>query len=76
MDPLLVPRWQKYVRLSSVGRRILIIHVKHLKVRKISFTGSLAVGKLVQEMGAKSNLKAVTLELYVLSFTYAFFPFH
>jgi aldehyde dehydrogenase (NAD+) len=36
---------------------------KHLKVRKISFTGSLAVGKLVQEMGAKSNLKAVTLEL-------------
>lgn len=35
----------------------------HMKVRKISFTGSIPTGKKIQEMAAKSNLKRVTLEL-------------
>ncbi|KAF2638753.1 aldehyde dehydrogenase [Massarina eburnea CBS 473.64] len=35
----------------------------HMRIRKISFTGSIATGKKIQEMAAKSNLKRVTLEL-------------
>lgn len=35
----------------------------HMRVRKISFTGSTATGRRIQEMAAKSNLKRVTLEL-------------
>ncbi|KAI0193505.1 aldehyde dehydrogenase [Astrocystis sublimbata] len=35
----------------------------HMKVRKISFTGSTMTGRKIQEMAAKSNLKRVTLEL-------------
>ncbi|KAI1356418.1 aldehyde dehydrogenase domain-containing protein [Xylaria sp. FL0043] len=35
----------------------------HMKIRMISFTGSMQVGKLVQQAAAKSNLKKVTLEL-------------
>ena len=35
----------------------------HLKVNKISFTGSTIVGRKIQEASAKSNLKRVTLEL-------------
>ncbi|KAF4470148.1 Aldehyde dehydrogenase [Fusarium albosuccineum] len=35
----------------------------HMGIRKISFTGSIAVGKLIQIAAAKSNLKSVTLEL-------------
>lgn len=35
----------------------------HMRVRKISFTGSITTGKKIQEMAAKSNLKRVTLEL-------------
>lgn len=35
----------------------------HMRVRKVSFTGSIATGKKIQEMAAKSNLKRVTLEL-------------
>ncbi|KAF2811426.1 putative aldehyde dehydrogenase [Mytilinidion resinicola] len=35
----------------------------HMKIRKISFTGSVFAGKKVQELAAKSNLKRVTLEL-------------
>ena len=35
----------------------------HMRVRKMSFTGSIATGKRVQEAAAKSNLKRVTLEL-------------
>ncbi|KAK2040199.1 aldehyde dehydrogenase [Colletotrichum somersetense] len=36
---------------------------RHMKVRKVSFTGSTTTGRKIQEMGAKSNLKRVTLEL-------------
>jgi len=35
----------------------------HPKIRKISFTGSMAVGKKIQVAAAQSNLKRVTLEL-------------
>jgi aldehyde dehydrogenase (NAD+) len=35
----------------------------HMRIRKITFTGSIATGKKIQEMAAKSNLKRVTLEL-------------
>ncbi|KAM5352588.1 hypothetical protein ACJ41O_005310 [Fusarium nematophilum] len=35
----------------------------HMDIRKISFTGSIGVGKLIQVAAAKSNLKSVTLEL-------------
>ncbi|EME43725.1 hypothetical protein DOTSEDRAFT_53045 [Dothistroma septosporum NZE10] len=35
----------------------------HMRIRKISFTGSVATGKAIQIAAAKSNLKRVTLEL-------------
>jgi aldehyde dehydrogenase (NAD+) len=35
----------------------------HMRIRKVSFTGSIPTGKRIQEMAAKSNLKRVTLEL-------------
>ena len=35
----------------------------HMRIRKISFTGSVAVGKLVYSAAARSNLKSVTMEL-------------
>jgi aldehyde dehydrogenase (NAD+)/retinal dehydrogenase len=35
----------------------------HMDVAKVSFTGSIATGKQIQMMAAKSNLKRVTLEL-------------
>ena len=35
----------------------------HMKIDKIAFTGSTIVGRKVMEAAAKSNLKAVTLEL-------------
>ncbi|KAL4876538.1 aldehyde dehydrogenase domain-containing protein [Aspergillus karnatakaensis] len=36
---------------------------KHMRIRKVSFTGSIATGKRIQKMAAESNLKRVTLEL-------------
>ncbi|CEJ94346.1 Putative Aldehyde dehydrogenase mitochondrial [[Torrubiella] hemipterigena] len=36
---------------------------EHMKIRKISFTGSLTTGRKIQELAARSNLKRVTLEL-------------
>ncbi|KAK1462252.1 aldehyde dehydrogenase [Colletotrichum melonis] len=35
----------------------------HMRVRKVSFTGSIGTGRRIQEMAARSNLKRVTLEL-------------
>ncbi|KAI1821128.1 aldehyde dehydrogenase [Xylaria intraflava] len=35
----------------------------HMGVRKLSFTGSTATGRKIQELAAKSNLKRLTLEL-------------
>lgn len=39
------------------------LFANHMKVNKISFTGSTNTGRRVQEAAAKSNLKRVTLEL-------------
>lgn len=39
------------------------ILASHMKVAKVSFTGSVPAGKSVQVLAAKSNLKRVTLEL-------------
>jgi acyl-CoA reductase-like NAD-dependent aldehyde dehydrogenase len=36
---------------------------QHMDVDKIAFTGSNQVGRLIQEMSARSNLKRVSLEL-------------
>ncbi|KAF2495017.1 aldehyde dehydrogenase mitochondrial precursor [Lophium mytilinum] len=36
---------------------------EHMKIRKVSFTGSVTTGRRVQIAAAKSNLKRVTLEL-------------
>ncbi|KEF62420.1 uncharacterized protein A1O9_00392 [Exophiala aquamarina CBS 119918] len=36
---------------------------RHMRIRKISFTGSLPTGKKIQIAAAESNLKRVTLEL-------------
>ena len=35
----------------------------HMKIRKISFTGSVATGRKIMKMAADSNLKNVSLEL-------------
>lgn len=36
---------------------------KHMRIRKVSFTGSIPTGKTIQQAAAQSNLKRVTLEL-------------
>ena len=36
---------------------------KHMRIRKVSFTGSIPTGKKIQVAAAQSNLKRVTLEL-------------
>ncbi|KAJ3524515.1 hypothetical protein NM208_g9284 [Fusarium decemcellulare] len=36
---------------------------EHMKIRKISFTGSVTTGRKIQQAAARSNLKRVTLEL-------------
>jgi len=36
---------------------------EHMKIRKVSFTGSITTGKKIQVAAARSNLKRVTLEL-------------
>ena len=35
----------------------------HMRIRKVSFTGSIPTGKKIQQMASQSNLKRVTLEL-------------
>lgn len=48
--------------LSGDGSTGAIL-ASHMKIAKVSFTGSVATGKSVQVAAAKSNLKRVTLEL-------------
>ncbi|KAG9498356.1 hypothetical protein J7337_009161 [Fusarium musae] len=48
--------------LSGDGSTGAII-ANHMRLRKVSFTGSTATGKEIQEMAAQSDLKRVTLEL-------------
>uniref|UniRef100_A0A0N5BB12 Aldedh domain-containing protein n=1 Tax=Strongyloides papillosus TaxID=174720 RepID=A0A0N5BB12_STREA len=49
--------------ISGFGLKAGEALVKHPDVDKVAFTGSTAVGKLIMEFAAKSNLKKVTLEL-------------
>ena len=35
----------------------------HLRIQKVSFTGSIAIGRIIQDLANKSNMKRVTLEL-------------
>lgn len=44
---------------STTGSAIAL----HMKIRKISFTGSVSTGKKILKMAADSNLKNVSLEL-------------
>lgn len=48
--------------------------VLHPKIDKISFTGSSEIGRHIQSISAKGNLKRVTLELgtFVFRFKFAF----
>jgi aldehyde dehydrogenase (NAD+) len=48
--------------LSGAGETGALL-ARHMRIRKVSFTGSIATGKLIQKMAAESNLKRVTLEL-------------
>ncbi|RDW65644.1 aldehyde dehydrogenase family protein [Aspergillus mulundensis] len=48
--------------LSGDGKTGALL-ASHMRVRKVSFTGSIPTGKKVQKMAAESNLKRVTLEL-------------
>lgn len=48
--------------LSGFGATAGAALASHMDVDKVAFTGSTATGKLIQELAAKSNLKAVTLE--------------
>ncbi|XP_078159502.1 aldehyde dehydrogenase family 2 member B7, mitochondrial-like [Carex rostrata] len=49
--------------VSGFGPKAGAALAGHMDVDKIAFTGSTATGKIIQELAAKSNLKAVTLEL-------------
>lgn len=49
--------------LSGFGESAGASMALHPKIRKISFTGSVAVGKKIMRMAADSNLKNVSLEL-------------
>ncbi|PWY86583.1 aldehyde dehydrogenase [Aspergillus sclerotioniger CBS 115572] len=48
--------------LTGDGRTGALL-ASHMRVRKISFTGSISAGKKIQVAAAQSNLKRVTLEL-------------
>lgn len=48
--------------LSGAGKTGALL-ASHMRIRKISFTGSVSTGKKIQIAAAQSNLKRVTLEL-------------
>ena len=49
--------------LGSLAIEAGVVLSSHVKIRKISFTGSVAVSKKIQVAATNSNLKGVTLEL-------------
>ncbi|KAH7110944.1 aldehyde dehydrogenase [Dactylonectria macrodidyma] len=49
--------------LSGFGRPCGEAIAKHMDIRRISFTGSVATGRAIQKASAESNLKDVSLEL-------------
>ena len=48
--------------ISGWGKEAGSAIASHMDIDKVAFTGSTAVGKLIQQMASASNLKAVTLE--------------
>ncbi len=48
--------------VSGVGKTGGLL-ASHMKISKISFTGSTFTGKFVQKLALESNMKACTLEL-------------
>ena len=53
----------RYLAYTNSSNRAGAALASHMKVRKISFTGSAPTGRLIQKAAADSNLKDVTLEL-------------
>ncbi|KAG6357230.1 hypothetical protein INS49_015108 [Diaporthe citri] len=51
------------VQFITGGRDTGTLLASHMGIAKISFTGSIAAGKAVQEAATRSNLKKTTLEL-------------
>ncbi|KAK4943964.1 hypothetical protein LTR10_016484 [Elasticomyces elasticus] len=51
------------IQVLSGGGSSGALLASHMKIRKISFTGSVPTGKKIQVAAANSNLKRVTLEL-------------
>lgn len=51
------------VQFLTGGQDTGSLLASHMDIAKISFTGSVAAGKAVQEAATKSNLKKTTLEL-------------
>jgi aldehyde dehydrogenase (NAD+) len=51
------------VQFISGGPKTGALLASHMQIGKVSFTGSVATGRKVQEAAARSNLKLVTLEL-------------
>ncbi|GAA5836166.1 hypothetical protein JCM3766R1_001982 [Sporobolomyces carnicolor] len=49
--------------VTGYGNTVGAAISSHLKIQKIAFTGSTAVGRQIMAAAAKSNLKSVTLEL-------------
>lgn len=49
--------------LGSLAIEAGVVLSSHVKIHKISFTGSMAVGKKIKVAAMNSNLKRVTLEL-------------
>lgn len=50
------------INIVSGGGATGSLLAAHMKIGKISFTGSIASGRKVQDAATKSNLKRVTLE--------------
>jgi aldehyde dehydrogenase (NAD+) len=48
--------------VSGAGKTGALL-ASHMNIASISFTGSTGVGKIVQGLATKSNMKKVTLEL-------------
>lgn len=51
------------VQVITGGASTGALLAEHMRIRKVSFTGSVATGRKIQEASARSNLKRVTLEL-------------
>ncbi|KAF4439568.1 aldehyde dehydrogenase [Fusarium austroafricanum] len=51
------------INILNGGGETGALLASHMKIRKISFTGSISTARKIQELACRSNLKKVTLEL-------------